>query len=262
LIQTAGNTIVQKVEFQGLVGFRFEQLADPHTMRHVFGARNPSDAGNLALSGGRDRKAALLARATWSQYLQVPAEQWVVGGQTHSAHVQVVGEAQRSRGAQSPQDVLPDTDGLFTTCSGLPLYVAVADCSAVLLFAPGALAVVHGGWRGLAKGILPAAVQRFLQHGYAATEIRAGIMPCIAAASYEVGPEVAASCPPSAKYTGREDRWHVDIGQWAAAELMQAGLETKQIKLSGMDTGQDPQLFSHRRQGVGAGRNGLIAVLA
>lgn len=253
--------IVQKVEFQGLVGFRFENFAKPSAMRHVFGGRNPADAGNLALSGGRDRKAALANRTTWSAYLEVPAEQWVVGGQTHSCTVQVVGEAQRSRGARAAEDVLPNTDGLFTTCRDLPLYVAVADCSAVLLHAPGALAVVHGGWRGLAKGIMQVAVERFLEHGYQAADVQAGILPCIAAASYEVGPEVAQTCPESAKYRGREDRWHVDIANWAAADLLQAGIQQDHLLMSGMDTGSDPQLFSHRRQGVGAGRNGLIAVL-
>lgn len=253
---------MQKVEYQGLVGFRFEHFAEPTALRHIFGARNSQDAGNLAFSGGRNREAALAVRKTWSAYLQVPETQWVVGGQTHSATVQVVGEAQRSRGALAPTEVLPDTDGLFTTCSGLPLYVAAADCSAVLLHAPGALAVVHGGWRGLAQGIMKVAVERFLEHGYEATDLQAGVLPCIAAASYEVGPEVAQACPTSAKYQGRDDRWQVDIAKWAAAELIQAGVTEDKLMMSGMDTGSDAQLFSHRRQGVGAGRNGLIAVLA
>jgi hypothetical protein len=253
---------VQKVEFQSLVGFRFQHFAEPTELRHVFGARNPKDAGNLALSGGRDRQAALANRATWSAYLKVPANEWVVGGQTHTSTVQVVGEEQRGHGALAPTDVLPDTDGLFTTCRDLPLYVAVADCSAVLLHAPGALAVVHGGWRGLAKGIMEVAVARFIEHGYAAADLQVGIAPCIAGASYEVGPEVADACPASAKYQGREDRWQVDIAKWAAAVLLQAGVDPNKLEVSGLDTGSNPDLFSHRRQGVGAGRNGLIAVLS
>ena len=252
---------MQLVEFQNLRGFCFSKYANGAQLRHVFGARNEDDAGNLALSGGRDGSAARRARATWSRYLHVAAEDWVVGGQTHSNHVQVVGEAQRGRGALAPTDVLPETDGLFTLCRGLPLYVAVADCSAVLLHAPGALAVVHGGWRGLAAGIMTTAVARFLEVGIAAADIHAGIAPCIATASYEVGPEVAKSCPTVAKYRGQKDRWHVDIAQWAGADLLAAGIKAANLSIAGLDTGSDSRLFSHRRQGEGAGRNGLIAVL-
>jgi hypothetical protein len=252
---------VKKLESQGLCGFRFESFDSHHDLRHVFAARNPQDQGNLAYSGGRDRKAAFAVRSTWSRLLNTEAESWVVGGQTHGTHVAVVTEQDRGRGAISPTEVIADTDGLFTTCQRLPLYVAVADCSAVLLHAPGALAVVHGGWRGLAEGILAVAIQHFRDHAIALSELRAGIAPCIQAASYEVGPEVAASCPGIAKYRGREDRWQVDIARWAAAELLAAGLHEEQIELSGLDTGSDEDFFSHRRQGLGAGRNGLIAML-
>lgn len=252
---------MKELESQGLRGFRFESFEACSDVRHVFGARNASDAGNLAYSGGRDRKAALTARQVWSQYLNTEAESWVVGGQTHSDHVAVVTEADRGRGAMSPTEVIPNTDGLFTTCRNLPLYVAVADCSAVLLHAPGALAVVHGGWRGLAKGILAQAITHFKNHGTQLHDMRIGIAPCMQAASYEVGPEVAEACPNSAKYRGRDDRWQVDIAMWAAADLGAAGIEQHQIEISGLDTGTDSRLFSHRRQGEGAGRNGLIAVL-
>ncbi len=253
---------VRLIEFQGLLGFSFESISERHGLRHVYGARNDRDKGNLALSGGRDRHAALATRAVWSDYIRVDPKHWVVGGQTHTANVVVVDEEHRGRGACSPDDVIAATDGLFTTCRGLPLYVAVADCSAVLLTAPGALAVVHGGWRGLATGIMGEAIKRFDEHGIKIKDIRAGVAPCIAATSYEVGPEVAGQCPDSAKHRGRDDRWQVDIAKWAAAELLNAGIDAENIEMSGLDTGSDQRLFSHRRQGEGAGRNGLIAVLA
>lgn len=252
---------MKELEHQGLCGFRFESTEAFAQLRHVFGARNPDDRGNLAYSGGRDREAAFAARSAWSDLLNTEAESWVVGGQTHSDHVAVVTEADRGRGALSPRTVITETDGLFTSCPNLPLYVAVADCSAVLFHAPGALAVVHGGWRGLAKGILRHALSHFQDHGARLSDLRIGVAPCMQAASYEVGPEVADACPEAAKYRGRDDRWQVDITKWAVADLIDAGIENGQIEVSGLDTGSDPRLFSHRRQGEGAGRNGLIAVL-
>jgi copper oxidase (laccase) domain-containing protein len=79
--------------------------------------------------------------------------------------------------------------------------------------------------------------------------------------SYEVGPEVAADCPTTAKYQGQDDRWQVDITKWAKQQLIESGLSSTNIEVSGVDSGSDERIFSHRRQGVSAGRNGLLAVL-
>lgn len=243
-------------------GFQFEAFLRTPGLRHVFGARAEEDLGNLAYSGDRDRAEAWKARTAWSGFLEVQPQDWVVGGQVHSAKVRVVGNAARGRGATSPEEVLPECDGLITQERGLPLYVAVADCSAVLLSGPGILGVVHGGWRGLASGILEEAVARMETLGCPVESLRAGVAPCMAAASYEVGPEVADCAPEVARFPGRGDRWQVDIGLWAADCLRQAGLLEEAIQMSGIDTGSHEGCFSHRRQGPGAGRNGLIAVLA
>lgn len=243
-------------------GFQFEEFLAVDGLRHVFGGRSSNDLGNLAYSGGRDRVAAQKARQAWSEHLHVSSEDWVVGGQVHTHNVELVDASHRGRGALAPEHVLPECDGLITTTPQLPLYVAVADCSAVLLYAPGVLGVVHGGWRGLANDILGVAIKRFAALGVKAQDIRAGIAPCIAAASYEVGPEVGQACPDVARYPGKGDRWQVDIALWAQESLLQNGVEPASIVLSGIDTGSDESCFSHRRQGPGAGRNGLIAVLA
>ena len=243
-------------------GFQFEPFMEQPGLRHVFGARAPHDLGNLAYSGGRDRAEAWKVRSAWSEFLGIQAQDWVVGGQVHSAKVRVVGAAERGRGAQAPEDVLPECDGLITQERGLPLYVAVADCSGVLLHGPGILGVVHGGWRGLAAGILEEAVTRMESLGCPVESLQAGVAPCMAAASYEVGPEVADCAPEQARFRGVGDRWQVDISVWAANCLRQAGIPEEAIATSGIDTGCHEGCFSHRRQGPGAGRNGLIAVLS
>lgn len=252
---------MEVVHYREFHGFRFPEFACRQGLAHVFGGRSESGLGNLALSGGRDRTAALTARAAWSDYLGVEAEDWVVGAQVHGAEVQVVGERHRGRGALLPGDVLPTCDGLITQTLGLPLYIAVADCSAVLLHGPGILGLVHGGWRGLAAGILGRAVRRMEDLGVETSRLVAGIGPCIASASYEVGAEVAAHAPEVARSRREDHRWQVDIGRWADWCLQQAGLPPTAIFSSGIDTGTDPSCFSHRRQGVEAGRNGLIALL-
>lgn len=250
----------------GLQGFACPGFGEAAGLRHVFGARAADGTGNLALSGDRDRERACAARAAWIRDLGGEATRLVVGGQVHGTTVATVGKAEAGRGATDPDTVLPATDGLFTTTRGLPLYVAGADCGTVLLSAGrgdhAALAVVHAGWRGLAGGILEMALARFAAAGHDAASIEAWVAPCIHAQSYEVGPEVADQAPEGVKHPGQGDRWQLDVEGWCAHELAAGGLRPEAIRVSGLDTGSDERLFSHRRQGEGAGRNGLIALLA
>lgn len=95
-------------------------------------------------------------------------------------------------------------DALLTRRSGLAVAIATADCVPVVLAGPRAVAVVHAGWRGIAAGIVPAAVMRLAEHG--AVEA-AWIGPAIGPCCYEVGEDVAdrveAAAGPAARVAGR-----------------------------------------------------------
>lgn len=274
---------MRELSRDGRVALQFESLARRPELRHLFTTRGqaresgprsvrkdapavPDLSGNLSLSGGRDREAALRERRLWSQWLAVAPEDWVAGGQVHGAHVTPVGAAQRGSGALDPAAVIRASDGLATTTRGLPLYVAVADCAAALLLAPGrepGLALAHAGWRGLRDGVLAAAVTALARaSGRPAGEFLAGISPCIGLLHFEVGDEVAEHAPDRRRIR-YQDRWHVDLSGWANDQLVDAGLVQRNIEVSGLDTYERPDLFfSHRRDGDGTGRMGLIAVLA
>jgi len=247
----------------GLRGFSVEGI--PRGVRAVFAARAAaSGAGNLSLSGNRDRATALLARAAWSRHLNVDATEWVCGSLVHGATVRVVGEAERGRGASDSGTVLAACDGLVTATPGLPLFMPVADCAAVLLHRGGArprLAVLHAGWRGLVAGVIEEGLRRLHEgDGEASAEIRAWISPCARAPAYEVGPELAERAPAAA--VDREGaRCSVDVGRWCVEILVAAGVPQTAIQDDGIDTLTDERLFSHRREGLGGGRNALIAVL-
>ena len=251
-----------EVHAEGLLGWSSPEWPG---VRAVFAGRKPvTGAGNLSLSGGRDAPSALAARAVWSRHLGVRAEDWVCGALEHGNRVRVVGEAERGRGALAPEDVLPSCDGLVTASPGLPLYLPVADCAAVLLWRDGPqprLGVLHAGWRGLVAGILEQGVQRMSEGGGSRAEIRAWISPCARFASYEVGPEVAERAPPAA-VRSEGKRWRVDIGRWCVEALSAAGLPRGEITDCTLDTIADARLFSHRREGASGGRNGLLAILA
>jgi purine-nucleoside/S-methyl-5'-thioadenosine phosphorylase / adenosine deaminase len=249
----------------GRIGLAFEGISRKGGLRHVFTTRDRQGQGNLSLSGGRDRDAALAERATWSNWLAVDAPDWVVGGQVHGAEIAVVDASDRGRGALDPAQVIAETDGLITVVPGLPLYVAAADCAAVLLYAPGptpAVAVLHAGWRGLAAGVLSAGVAKLAEaSGAESNAIMAGIAPCIGLNNFEVGPEVCEVAP-EVRRVQFDGQWHVDLAGWANDQLRDAGLTQGHIEVSGLDSMERPDLFfSHRRDGEQTGRMGLIAVL-
>jgi hypothetical protein len=131
--------------------------------------------------------------------------------------------------------------------------VLAADCLPVALLAPGAVAAVHAGWRGLAGGVLEqgvAAIQT-LSDG----PIVAVLGPCAGPCCYEVGAEVH-----EALATGSEGKANVDLRLIARARLHATGVAT--VSSLGGCTICDERFFSHRREGAAAGRQAAVAWLS
>jgi polyphenol oxidase len=149
-----------------------------------------------------------------------------------------------------------DADALVTRRTDLALRVVTADCVPVLLAAPGALAAVHAGWRGLAGGIVTAAVNQLgTKH-----PIEAVIGPAIGGCCYEVGWEVADRVARSAGsegvvlQRGAGERPYLDLQLAARLELERAGVADV-VTISACTRCEEARLWSYRRDGKGAGRN-------
>jgi YfiH family protein len=107
--------------------------------------------------------------------------------------------------------------------------VLTADCVPVLLAAAdgAAVAVAHAGWRGLAAGVIEAAVARM---GVAAGTVIAWLGPAIGPRAYEVGPEVRAAfvrhdaAAAAAFAPRRDDRFLADLFLLARQRLARAGV--------------------------------------
>ena len=83
----------------------------------------------------------------------------------------------RASSASAPPTPLPsapihEADGCVTTEPGIACVVQAADCLPVLLAAPGGRAVgaAHAGWRGLAAGVVEAAVAAVSDAAHCAPE--------------------------------------------------------------------------------------------
>jgi polyphenol oxidase len=161
-------------------------------------------------------------------------------------------------------------DAAVTGRPGRVLAILTADCLPVLFCSRDGrrIGAAHAGWRGLADGVLEAAVAA-LQ--VPADELLAWIGPGIGAAAYEVGEEVRDAClassPPGVE-TGacfgpgrpaRPGHWQFDLAGLARRRLEALGIAG--VYGGEWCTFSDPaRFFSHRRDGA-AGATGRLATV-
>jgi YfiH family protein len=172
----------------------------------------------------------------------------VMGRQVHGTEFRWHDRRQQPRVfadvVKSPEEV----DAHATAEPGLAPLVMVADCLPIAVSGQGGVAMVHGGWRGLAGGIVATAVARVR------AEV-AAIGPGIGHCCYEVGEEVLAEF---ADLEGVAVGRMLDLTAVATQLLERAGVN--EIDASGLCTSCNPELlFSHRRDGDRTGRQaGLV----
>jgi YfiH family protein len=201
------------------------------------GYGSADDAGNVTENRARVLDAVGLAR-----------DRLVTCYQVHSAAVAVVDDVWTLAAR-------PRADAMVTRRPGIALGILTADCAPVL-FADaeaGVIGAAHAGWRGALAGVLDATVQAMAALGASPPRICAGVGPCIARASYEVGPEFPArflaESPANAGFfvaAPRAGHFHFDLAGYVALRLRRLGLA--RIDHSGGDTVADShRFFSYRR---------------
>jgi YfiH family protein len=175
--------------------------------------------------------------------------------QIHGATVQVV---------DAPQTApVEATDGLVTATPGIAVAVLVADCVPVLLADPAHAVVgaVHAGRVGAAAGVLLRAVEAFRSAGGDPASSDALLGPAICGGCYEVPADMQAAVesrlPGSAVRTRRGTRG-LDLRAGLARQLAALGVD--RIVSDPRCTAEDPELYSHRRDGVTGRQAGLAWV--
>lgn len=152
-------------------------------------------------------------------------------------------------------------DAAWTRTPGQPCVVMTADCLPVLLCdrVGTVVAAVHGGWRGLARGVIATTVARM---EIPPRELLAWLGPAIGPDAFEVGEEVrAAFLVLDAGNAGcfrpsPAGRWLADIYVLARRQLR--GLGVHEIYGGGCCTFSEPErFFSYRREN----RTGRMATL-
>ena len=221
-------------------------------VRHAFFTREGgvSEGVYASLNGGVGSQDAPEAvsqnRARMAAALGVAPERLLVPYQVHSPDVVTV-SAPWAAGDR------PRCDGIVTAARGLALGVTGADCG-MILFADadaGVIGAAHAGWKGALNGIVEATVAAMGKLG--AVNICAALGPCIAQASYEVGPEFVAEFAAGDPTSGRffiasvnPGRSMFDLHGYIGERARRAGVES--FEDSGLDTYADEsRFFSYRR---------------
>jgi copper oxidase (laccase) domain-containing protein len=155
-----------------------------------------------------------------------------------------------------------ECDVLITGEAGVVLTVRTADCLPIALAAPGVVAMVHAGWRGLAADVLGSALARLAnEFGAGAVSVEAAIGVGVGPCHYPVGPEVLRGLE---QHDCRE-AWHadgrVDLAAWTVGRLRALGVGPGQVRVLRGCTACSSSHHSYRRDGAAAGRQWSAIVL-
>ncbi len=150
-----------------------------------------------------------------------------------------------------------DADALLSTRPGVAPTVITADCIPVLISSGTAVAAVHAGWRGLHDEVLMAAVAQ-LHRLEPDAELVAAIGPGAGPCCYEVSEELHRRFEARGLGYRVGSSRRLDLHAIAYRQLSELGVA--EIHCSGVCTicSMKPRMFSYRREGDAAGRQGAL----
>lgn len=180
----------------------------------------------------------------------------VLSNQVHGDIIKVVTEADVGKGISKESDI-KGVDALITNVPGVPLLTYYADCVPVFILDPvnKAIGLVHSGWRSTALRIAVKTIEKMQEcYGTKPEDCLVGIGPSIEMKCFEIKEDAVALFRQSfdnwEMFINKKDEEHYRADLWLAVKLMLmgAGVQEKNITISGLCTCCNEDLFfSHRR---------------
>lgn len=157
-------------------------------------------------------------------------------------------------------------DALITNQPGVGLLIQQADCQAITLYDPlhQAIAAIHSGWKGSVCNIAAKTVELITSHFHSnPAQLEAYISPSLGPCCAEFVNHSIELPPSFLKYQETEN--HFNFWKISIMQLIGAGVQEKNIRLSGQCTVCSNDFFSYRRacktgNGV-TGRGGTVIML-
>jgi len=217
-------------------------------------SKGPYASLNCSLSSQDSRQSVLENRARAARALGADPARLVGSLQVHGTTVIHVTEPW-------PAGEGPEADAMVSDLPGIALGIVSADCAPVLFADERGkiIGAAHAGWRGATAGVLEATIAAMVALGAEARTMTAVVGPCIAAVSYEVGPDmrdvVVADAWAAARFFAagrRPERWQFDLPGYCVARLGDAGVGTVARVAADTCAGEE-KFFSHRRRTLAGG---------
>lgn len=188
-----------------------------------------------------------------AETFNVSPDKVVTVNQVHGDTILVVDE-------RNYQDIKrAEADAMVTNVPGIAIGIETADCVPVLLVDPVArvVAAIHAGWRSSVKQIVrKTALKMQQEYGVVPARMIAAIGPAIGPECYEIDEPVMR--PVKEAFPFWKDvtversagKWGLDLVKANRIELLQSGLEEKNIYSLGLCTSCRRDLFySYRAEG-------------
>ncbi|MCM0621612.1 peptidoglycan editing factor PgeF [Nocardioides bruguierae] len=214
----------------------------------------PFDELNLAIASADDPSAVAENHRRLLAAL-APGAQLADLVQVHGCEVDVA--------EPDPDRARPEADGIVATSPDLVLMVRAADCVPVVLADPaaGVVGAAHAGRAGVERQVVVATVERMRALG--AVDVTAWIGPHVCGGCYEVPQDMQDDVVATEPATRATTSWgtpSLDLGAGVAAQLERCGVTV--LREAATCTRTSADLYSHRRDGAGAGRlAGLVRLV-
>ncbi|WP_308587756.1 peptidoglycan editing factor PgeF [uncultured Parabacteroides sp.] len=254
---------VEMLQFSGLSGEC--NISHFITTRHGGVSEGNYASMNPGEYSGDNPDSVRMNRQLLLDAIGISPERIFVPYQVHEADIGCINADFLSLTTVRQKEEMNGKDALVTDMPGVCIAVSTADCVPVLVYAPdkNVVAAIHAGWRGTVKQIVAKTIGYMVAHyGCEPSCMLAGIAPSICKDSFEVGDEVVAAFQATGGDMNRimerniqTGKAHIDLWEANRIQLLQSGLRSEHIEISGICTFQHHNdFFSARRLGVKSGR--------
>jgi YfiH family protein len=256
--------------------YKFSNLSNFDNLCHFVSTRNggvsqhPFESLNLSYRSLDKNENVSANRRLLFDTLRIPLKYVTLGQQTHSGNVHIVSPEEKGRGSFDYESAIPDSDSLVTSHKNICLMVLLADCVPVFFFDPenNVISVAHAGRAGTEKCIsINTAMVLKNTFNSNLRNLIVGIGPAIGINYYNIADDSALKLKrilPSNTKSIRiaESKAYIDLALANKEQLLEIGLQEKNIELSNLCTFSLPKIFfSERRDGKPTGRFGAGIML-